>query len=256
MLLALYLTMLQINYNCNYAIRVTVIPKVDLYWLDQSRTEMAMWYYNLLRSNDRLLNRNRAHCNVYLSITILMKNMILQRNWSVKETLTKTRWNKDVGPFSDVNGGLRRSFSYQGNVRLYIGILQQGGYNAAKSMMLKAWRAPSQCRLRYCRHTQISRHVYKDPRDKFRMAAPQPCASFMGVRWQLAASAPSLPGSKSSSWISLPSLSSSRVYLLPTRLMLPISSYQSAHLSILSLNFIFITRSIKKMIKHQFRVIN
>ncbi|KAI4500563.1 hypothetical protein M0802_004525 [Mischocyttarus mexicanus] len=37
--------------------------------------------------------------------------------------------------------------------------------------------------LRHCLDTRISRHVYKDPRDKLRMAAVQPHASYsMGVR--------------------------------------------------------------------------
>lgn len=36
--------------------------------------------------------------------------------------------------------------------------------------------------LRHCRNTRISRHVYKDPRDKLRMAAAEPHASSMGVR--------------------------------------------------------------------------
>lgn len=43
--------------------------------------------------------------------------------------------------------------------------------------------------LRHCRNTRISRHVYKDPRDKLRMAAAEPHASSMGVRWQLPAPA-------------------------------------------------------------------
>ncbi|KAL2749622.1 hypothetical protein V1477_002562 [Vespula maculifrons] len=61
-----------------------------------------------------------------------------------------------------------------------------GVWNTRLSSYIRAPRDiyPNQATiLRHCLDTRISRHVYKDPRDKLRMAAAQPHAfSSMGVR--------------------------------------------------------------------------